>query len=201
VLLQGSPEFDAGRLQCMTRDESVAPVPALLHALREQHTRNFGWALACCSWRREQAEDVLQEAYLRVLDGRASFSGQSAPETWFFSVIKRVAAESLRRQRRRDLLRLQVLHSAVSDVGEFAWVENGTQLEQAESAAALRVALLKLPQRQREVLHLVFYSELTLEQTALVLQISVGSVRTHYHRGKTALAQLLEQDEAYDTIT
>lgn len=201
MLLQGYPEFDAGRLQCVTRDENVVPVPALLQVLREQHTRSFGWALACCSWRREQAEDVLQEAYLRVLDGRARFGGQSAPGTWFFSVIKRVAAESVRRQRRRDLLKLQVLHGAAPDAGEPARVEDEMQLEQAESAAALRVALLQLPQRQREVLHLVFYSELTLEQTALVLQISVGSVRTHYHRGKTALAQLLEQDEAYDTNT
>lgn len=201
MLLEGYVELDTGRLQCAMHNEQAKPARALLYTLRGLHTRNFGWALACCGWQREQAEDVLQEAYLRVLDGRAKFAGQSAPATWFFGVIKRVAAESLRRQRRRDLLKLRVLHSETPDARDLARVQDDTQLQQDESAAALRAALLQLPQRQREVLHLVFYCELTLQESSLVLQISLGSVRTHYHRGKTALAQLIEQDEAHDIIT
>ncbi|MEZ5568690.1 MAG: RNA polymerase sigma factor [Halioglobus sp.] len=173
---------------------------ALLHELRAQHAHNFGWALACCGWRREMAEDVLQESYLRVLDGRANFAGQSAAQTWFFAVIKRVAAESFRRQKRRDLLNLRILRSDAGVADMPGETDSAQQLQHDEAAAALTLALLALPQRQREVLHLVFYSELTLEQVAQVLRISLGSVRTHYHRGKTALAQRLALEEPDDTL-
>jgi RNA polymerase sigma factor (sigma-70 family) len=64
-----------------------------------------------------------------------------------------------------------------------------------QSAQQLQRALMLLSVRQREVLHLVFYSELTVEESAQALQISVGSARTHYQRGKERLAQLLRQEE------
>ena len=79
-----------GRLQEQVQSDtslrSIPPVRPLLEQLREDHSRNFGWALACCGWQRELAEDALQEAYLRVLDGRARFGGRSAASTWFYAV-------------------------------------------------------------------------------------------------------------------
>ena len=42
------------------------------------HPASFGWALACCRGRRDEAEDVLQSVYLKVLDGKARFDGKSA---------------------------------------------------------------------------------------------------------------------------
>lgn len=162
--------------------------PSLLEKLRRLHAESFGWALACSAWQRSTAEDVLQEAYLRVADGRARFAGRSSEKTWFFGVIKRVAAEQTRVQTRSRLLNLRLL-------GEPRDSERGDtsadSLYTNETARQLQAALLQLPARQREVLHLVFYVELTLEETAETLAISLGSVRTHYHRGKQRLAALL----------
>ena len=64
--------------------------------------------------------------------------------------------------------------------------------EQDQVSRQLRAALQNLPQRQREVLHLAFYGGLTLEEAAHTLGITVGSVRTHYQRGKSRLSELLE---------
>ena len=45
--------------------------------LEQLHPASFGWAMACCQRERELAEDVLQTAYLKVLDGRARFDGRT----------------------------------------------------------------------------------------------------------------------------
>lgn len=172
---------------------------ALLEELRSDHSRNFGWALACCGWQQELAEDVLQESYLRVLEGRAEFAGRSTLRTWFFAVVKRVAGETRRTQERRSILNLKLVsEQAVDQYGAAGGSAAEDIAAQGETCQSLQQALLQLSQRQREVLHLVFYSELTLEEAADTLAISVGSARTHYHRGKLQLAQLLNLESDDD---
>lgn len=177
-------------------------VQPVLEQLQVQHADNFGWALACCAWHRDSAEDVLQEAYLRVVDGRASFGGKSTLKTWFFSVIKRVAAETHRTQRRHALLNLRALVPGHSDmmspqVSEPEALSNS--VAESQACEETRQALLQLSERQREVLHLVFYSEMTLEDAAATLQISIGSARTHYHRGKERMSELLHIEASNGT--
>ena len=53
----------------------------------------------------------------------------------------------------------------------------------------------QLSPRQREVLHLVFFHELTVEEASHVMGIGVGSARTHYARGKDRMAALLGRED------
>jgi RNA polymerase sigma-70 factor (ECF subfamily) len=68
--------------------------------------------------------------------------------------------------------------------------------ERAERARALRAALAELPERQRAVLHLVFYQDLTIREAAHVLEVSLGTARVHYERGKKRLRDLLAETES-----
>ena len=60
--------------------------------LERLHPASFGWALWCCDHRRDEAEEVLQTAYLKVMEEAASFNENSSLRTWFFGVIRRTAA-------------------------------------------------------------------------------------------------------------
>lgn len=171
--------------------------PAGLHEnvhgeLERIHLASFGWALWCCDHRREEAEEVLQIAYLKVLEGQARFAGESSLRTWFFAVIRRTAAE----RRRRQWLRGQLLERwfvARPDRSLSPDPENAACT--SETSRILLEALADLSSRQREVLHLVFYQEMTIEEAARVLHIPIGTARTHFQRGKRRLRQILAERE------
>ena len=162
--------------------------------LERHHPAGFGWALHCCRYRRDDAEEVLQAAYLKVLDGQARFGGRSEFRTWLFGVIRRTAAE----QRRRrilggDLFRRYRHEAAAAD----PVIDRGPEPRavDVEARATLRKLLRQLSPRQRDLLHLVFYQELTIDQASRVLGVSLGTARVHYERGKQRMRALLEGQE------
>jgi RNA polymerase sigma-70 factor (ECF subfamily) len=157
--------------------------------LAELHLASFGWALGCCRGDRGEAEDVLQAAYLKVLEGRARFDGRSTFKTWLFAIIRRTAAEKRRRSWTRVLAldRWRTGRPAPAPMPDPERLACG-----GEAARRLREALRALPRRQSELLHLVFYQDLSLEEAAQAAGISVGSARTHYHRAKVRLRRLLD---------
>lgn len=157
--------------------------------LERHHTAAFGWARCCCPGARDQAEDVLQAAYLKVLDGRARFERRSTFRTWLFGVIRRTAAE----QRRRALIAQLMGLRWLGERDEPEAPSPADDLDRTESSARVRSALDHLSARQRSVLHLVFYQDLTLSDAAAVLGISVGSARRHYERAKARLRTLLSE--------
>jgi RNA polymerase sigma-70 factor (ECF subfamily) len=147
---------------------------------------SFAWALFCCRQRREEAQDVLQDVYLRVLDGRAQFAGQSSVKTWLFAVIRRTASDHYRRHwLRASLLERWLRPEPIIDPAPGPEAELGT----SQDVDRMRTALAGLSTRQQEVLHLVFYQDLTIEEAAGLLSISLGSARTHFERGKARLRE------------
>jgi len=170
-----------------TTERAMSP-EALERELDHLHPAAFGWALACCAGDRAAAEDALQASYLKILDGRARFDGRASFRTWLFSVVRYTAAGVRRRAALRRWLPLAAL-SATSDGRPDA----ATELARADGTRRLTAALNALPRRQREVLHLVFYQDLTIAEAAEVAGVSLGTARTHYERGKSALRKLLKE--------
>jgi RNA polymerase sigma-70 factor (ECF subfamily) len=153
--------------------------------LERLHPMSFAWALYCCRQRREEAQDVLQDVYLRVLDGHARFAGQASVKTWLFAVIRRTASEHHRRHWLRASLMERWLQREPIAEGHC----HEGELATSEVNDRLRASLARLSQRQQEVLHLVFYQDLTIEEAAALLSISLGTARTHFERGKARLRE------------
>lgn len=166
-----------------------ADVTNLDEEIIRHHRASFAWALACCHWDRAMAEDVLHSAYLKVLDGRARFRGESDFRGFLFGVIRMTATEEGRRRAMRALLPTRLF---THDRPEETDANGGlASLIHDERAQRLLAVLGQLPRRQGEVLHLVFYQDLSIAAAADVLGISVGSARVHYERGKARLRELL----------
>lgn len=180
------------RLRATARDARTRARTDHLHDARRErerrlealHAAAYGWAITCCQGDEPEAEDVVQEAYLRLLSGRARFEGRSELRTFVFGVVKRVAGERARRRERRGLL-LRLEHA------ETPGATTTHTVERSEEAARVRAALSELSPRQAQLLHLVFYEELTIEAAAEVLDVSLGTARTHYERGKARMREAL----------
>lgn len=163
--------------------------------LEKHHRESYGWALSCCARNPAEAENVLQIVYLKALEGKARFDGQSSFKTWLFAVIRRTAID----ERRRRWMRRLRLDSYEESVGRAACEESPDEaIYRSEIRALFRRALVELPRRQREVLQLVFYHDLTLAEAAEVMGVSLASTSTHYKRGKQRLRRLLEGAEIND---
>jgi RNA polymerase sigma-70 factor (ECF subfamily) len=167
------------------RRPSVEELEPQLEAL---HRASFAWAARCCGGNRDEAEDVLQTTYLKLLEGRARYSGRSSFKTWLFGVIRKTAADQRRRRALRERLlglfgRTQPQREPPAPPDEI--------IASGENRQRLVGALERLSPRQAQIVDLVFAHELSVADAAGVLGISVGSARTHYHRAKQQLADLL----------
>jgi RNA polymerase sigma-70 factor (ECF subfamily) len=127
---------------------------------------------------------VLQTVYLKILQGKAIYRGESKLQTWLFAVIRKTAISERRKQWLRTLISLPVTTSE----------DLGSEFERSEMQQRFQQALAQLPARQRETLHLVFYHDLSLSEAAEVMNISVGSARRHYERGKKRLRATLDRE-------
>ena len=163
--------------------------PDLRTGLAALHRESFVWALHCCRGDAARAEDALQEAYLKILAGRARFGGRSSLKTWLLALIRHTAADEWRRDERH---RARV--ATFDEMPEPA-IASDDALAHAHAAAGVREALDALPARQREVLTLVFYHDLTLDDAAAVMGVSPGTARTHYDRAKHQLRKTLARSE------
>jgi RNA polymerase sigma-70 factor, ECF subfamily len=151
--------------------------------LEELHPASFAWALGLCGRDADDAQEVLQETYLKIFEGKARFDGRSTLKTWLFAVIRRTAATRRRLRWLRELRFVRDDVSAVPDGNESA----ERRVIHSERTSELLRALNRLARRQREVIELVFYHDMTIEEAAGVVGVSVGTARVHYHRAKQRL--------------
>lgn len=162
----------------MRDDDALDNNPGISRsALEAIHGQVFGWALSRCNYDRAVAEDLLQQAYVELLSGNARFDGRSSLKTFVFSVVSNLANGRYRRLQTR--LRLHAEHAAQAQTVTLP-ADDGDE-------AAIWSAVQALPARQRDVIELVFAADMTIEEAAAVMGVSVGTGRQHYQRAKQAL--------------
>lgn len=125
------------------------------------------------------AEEVLQETMIAVWKGADRFGGRSKLSTWLLGITRNQAHSLLRREKRG--LRTPPLDLQTEDPASS--VERQVVLEKALGA---------LSPSQREVLHLTFYDHLTINETAEVLGIPPGTVKSRMYHARRVLAKELQ---------
>jgi RNA polymerase sigma factor (sigma-70 family) len=158
-------------------------------ALEELHRAHYAGLVrlaALLLGDRSRAEEVVQDAFVRLAVRDRALRDTSRAPAYLRSAVLNGARSALRHGKvvdRHAARHLRVVDGVGPDVSVLA------SDEQRRIIAALR----SLPTRQREALGLKFYGELSEAEIAQAMGVSLGSVKTHVHRGLAALAVQLEE--------
>lgn len=137
------------------------------------------------------AEDVAQEAFVRVWRHAPSWedSGTAGARftTWLYKIVLRLCIDQKRKQRFVN----------IDDLPEMADDRKGAEaeMEAREKRSRVQAALQGLPERQREAIVMTFYGELSNQETADALGVSVKAVESLLVRGRRALKDGLKEEK------
>lgn len=152
-------------------------------------------ALALCR-NREEAEDLVQATYARALERFASFRAGTNCRAWLLAILRNMWVDELRHRRvagtPADIAEHPVAAADEPPEASPAWTGAGEVLGQFADDE-VRGALLELPEDQRLTLMLVDVEGLTLAETAEVLGVPAGTVKSRTSRAREALKRRLMQ--------
>ena len=137
---------------------------------------------------KEDAEDVVQEAYLRALRHYGTFRGAN-PRAWLLAIVRHTAYSRGRRLRMAALTAEfnEEIHSDAGDAGI------PRELERSETASLVHRALDLLPARFREVLVLRELEELSYDDISRIVRVPVGTVMSRLSRARARLERALRE--------
>lgn len=163
--------------------------PRILEEIVERHMGNVRAAVYPLVLNDADADDVAQEAMLRILAGLGSFRGSAAFSTWCYRVAVNTALSFLRRQKRR---RARFTDADLSDEAlEHEDHAPPRQAEVSELNQRITAAMELLPPEQRAALALVAIRGLSERQAAVACQCSFATLRWRLFRARQRLKQEL----------
>jgi RNA polymerase sigma-70 factor, ECF subfamily len=168
--------------------------PDLLDRLIEQYQHRLLRYLVYLTGRRELAEDLFQETWIRVLERGHQFNDKYAFSTWLFSVARNLAIDHMRRKQPASLDGLMDNHegSAPFDVPATGGASAFDQTLQREQGEHIAAGMQHLPAEYREALVLRFQEGMSLEEIASVVRVPLGTVKSRIYRGLSALEPWLK---------
>jgi RNA polymerase sigma-70 factor (ECF subfamily) len=168
--------------------------PELLDQLIEVYQHRLMRYLLFLTGRREVAEDLFQETWIRVLLRGAQYNGKARFDTWLFTIARNLVIDL---SRKRTMSSLDEMSEGREDDRPFEFAMSGPspleQFQERENCAEVGEVLLKLDANYREVLVLRFYEELSLEDIAGVTRAPLSTVKSRLYRGLAALKPEMER--------
>jgi len=149
---------------------------------------------------REEAEDCVQEAFVRAYTGLRHFRGEAAFSTWLYRVTFNVAREAAKKHTRHPLTASELMEVGSEETPELDRLGTRETVAQPDPEESLltrqkREVIMKaidaLPEHQRTVILLYDVQGLSYEEVAGVLQVRVGTVKSRLNRARLALREAL----------
>ncbi|WP_246942279.1 RNA polymerase sigma factor SigX [Bacillus pinisoli] len=141
---------------------------------------------------REQAEDLVQEVYIKVLKAYERFEGKSSEKTWLFSIARHVAIDHFRKQKGWKQRLLETFDWNTQQVKDHQPLPEEIALQNDEIKLMYQ-CLDQVTVDQRAVIILRFMQSLSITETAEALDWTESKVKTTQHRALKTLKGIMEE--------
>jgi RNA polymerase sigma-70 factor, ECF subfamily len=155
----------------------------------------------------EDAQDIVQSAYLNAFRSLDRFEGSCQLSTWLHRIVVNTALMRLRSRRRKPEQSIEELLPAFQEDGhhveQFAdWAAPADELlERQQTRTAVRACIAQLPENYREVLLLRDIEELSTQEVAAAMGLTPTAVKVRLHRARQALSTLLRREFGGAAVT
>lgn len=170
----------------------------LVEMLREPRTRREGFAVLVKQyseklyWKvrrivlsHEDANDVLQNVFIKVWSNLQNFQGKSSLSTWLYRIAINESLDFLRKQKLADKV------SADEDVSVASRLMSDEYFDGDEIQARLQEAVARLPEVQRMVFNLKYFEEMKYSEISQILNTSEGALKASYHLAVKKITEYL----------
>lgn len=167
--------------------------PELIDHLIELYQHRLLRYLLFLTGRREVAEDLFQETWMRVLLRGAQYNGKARFDTWLFTIARNLVIDL---SRKRTMASLDEMSEGEDERPFEVAIDGPSPLEQfrsREDSAEVAEVLLKLEPSYREVLVLRFHEEMSLDEIAKMTKAPLSTVKSRLYRGLAALKPEMER--------
>lgn len=158
---------------------------ALSHLIAKYQQRLY-WHIRKIVISHDDADDALQNSFIKIWKGLESFKGGSQLYTWLYRVATNEALSLLRQKQKQNTSSIHPIEYELSRNLESDNYFTGDEIQ-----LRLQQAILTLPEKQRLVFNLRYYEEMPYEQMSEVLETSVGALKASYHIAAKKIEELL----------
>ena len=157
--------------------------------LVQEHQQNLYWQIRKILLNHEDADDVLQNVFIKIFKGLPKFKGESKLSTWMFRIAYNESMTFLKRKSK-----IVNINSAEMQEYLVQQLEADVYFTGDDIQMQLQKALARLPDRQREIFNMRYYDEIKFKDIARILELSEGAVKSSYHIAAKKVEAYLKED-------
>lgn len=135
----------------------------------------------------DDADDIVQEVFVKVWHNIEKFKGDSGLFTWIYRIATNESLQFLRKRKNNVALEDDLSECFANQLSSV------DSLDGEEIELRLQKAILQLPDKQRLVFNMRYYEELSYEEIADITETSVGALKASYHHAATKIEEYLNQ--------
>ena len=137
----------------------------------------------------DDADDLVQETFIKVFNGIHKFRQDSALYTWIYRIATNLCLNHLNKKKRRFFLPIGDVSEELTTSIDSANLVSGDEIQKR-----LQKAILQLPDKQRVVFNLRYFDEMKYEDMADVTGTSVGALKASYHIAAKKIEEIISED-------